>query len=93
MGTPRPVKDPQAAAKAAERRRRAARDLRWWQGRMLADKALSDAEWTRYTSMLDQVHAAGLVVTYYRATCAEQIPPALRESIAEHHRRSLNGTP
>ena len=60
---------------------------------MLADKALTDAEWTRYRTMLDQVHDVGIVVEFYRATCAEQIPAALRESIAEHHRRSLNGTP
>ena len=93
MGTPRPTTDPQAIRRALEARSRARKDLRWWQGRMLADKALSDAEWDRYRRLLDAVHAAGLVVEYYRATCAEQIPATLRESIAEHHRRSLNGTP
>ena len=93
MGTPRPVKDPQAAAKAAKAASEARRQLRWWQGRMLADKALTDAEWTRYRTLLDRVHDVGIVVEFYRATCAEVIPPSLRESIAEHHRRSLNGTP
>lgn len=90
MGTPRPTKDPQASAKAAKAASAARRQLRWWCGRMLSDSALSDAEWDRYLTMRTALQDAGLTVEYYKVTVAEPVGPALKASMHEHYRRTLN---
>ena len=91
MGTPRPTEDRGAVKRASEARSRALRDLRWWQGRIIADTPLSAAEYARYTRMVAGLHAAGEAVEYYKRTVGEEVPPRLRESLGEHYRRALYG--